>query len=319
MADVELGSAEAGARTVAGMVALGYGVPLLEAPGVDTPAFAANQLLLTVTYGSGIYGMQRAEADTLDTDPHQIFYTAASGDVTALDVAASRLIGRKSTGDIDDLTGAESGEILFGTLTADRALGVDSGAALIQRTAAQEVAFLLTNLVGPFEFPIYPGDMIARTTNGAVRTSLTESTTNKVMRDVWAFDPTTTQYVQFELYLPKAFNAGTITFRYEWAHAAASNFGVVMGLQARAFTNDDAMDQAFGTAVTVTDTGGTTDDDYISPESTAVTIAGTPTGQKVVRFQLYRDVNAGGDTMSTANLYLEKVIVTLTMNNISDI
>jgi hypothetical protein len=163
--------------------------------------------------------------------------------------------------------------------------------------------------------------MIPRVTSGPEVVTL-ETTTNKVMRYVLAFDPDTDQFAQFSLYLPKGFNGGTVTARFKWSHpATTTDFDVTWALQARAFTNDDALDQAFGTAVTVSDAGGTTGDTYTSAETAALTIAGTPTGQKTARFQVYRDTDgngtAGDDDLAVV-AYLEEVILTLTMSALSD-
>lgn len=65
-----------------------------------------------------------------------------------------------------------------------------------------------------------------------------------------------------------------------------------------AFSNDDAQDTAFGTAVVVTDTGGTTNDLYVTAESSAVTIAGTPAAGDLVFFRLRRAPSNGSDTMA---------------------
>jgi hypothetical protein len=73
---------------------------------------------------------------------------------------------------------------------------------------------------------------------------------------------------------------------------------VVWGIQAVALSDDDALDAAFGTAQTVTDTGGTTNDLYRSTESAAVTIGGTPAENDVVVFQVYRDAASGSDTLA---------------------
>jgi len=56
---------------------------------------------------------------------------------------------------------------------------------------------------------------------------------------------------------------------------------------------------AYGTAVNVTDAGiGTVEDQQISSESGAVTIAGSPAAGEITYFQLFRDANAGGDTFT---------------------
>jgi hypothetical protein len=113
------------------------------------------------------------------------------------------------------------------------------------------------------------------------------------------FDATTEEYAQFRIRMPKSWDEGTVTFVPVWSHAAtATNFGVVWSLQAVAVSNDDTIAVAFGTAQTSTDTGGTTDDLYAGPESSAITVAGTPAAEDVVCFRVFRTPGNGSDTMA---------------------
>lgn len=113
------------------------------------------------------------------------------------------------------------------------------------------------------------------------------------------FDATTQEYAQFSVVMPKKWNEGTITFVPHWSHAATTvNFGVVWDLQAVAVSNDDAIAVAFGTAQTSTDTGGTTNDLYTGPESSAITVAGPPAAEDMVFFRLSRVTSNGSDTMA---------------------
>ena len=139
--------------------------------------------------------------------------------------------------------------------------------------------------------------MTARTTNGAA-TGTTEMTTNKNMITSYDFDATTAEYVQFEIGMPKSWNTGNVSFQPVWSHAATvTNFGVVWECAAIATSNDDALDVAFGTAQTSTDTGGTTNDRYIGPESAGISVGTGATGD-VVQFQLNRAPANGSDTMA---------------------
>lgn len=113
------------------------------------------------------------------------------------------------------------------------------------------------------------------------------------------FDATTQEYAQFSIAMPKKWNEGTVTFKAYWSHAATTtNFGVVWDLQAVAVSDDDAIAVAYGTAQTSTDTGGTTNDLYVSPESSAITVAGTPAAEDMVFFRLSRVTGNGSDTMA---------------------
>lgn len=183
--------------------------------------------------------------------------------------------------------------------------------ALKARAAAAGITQSSLDLLGKQMIPIPAGAMTSRTTNGAAAGSA-EATTNKGMIVSLDFDATTQEYAQFDLPMPEQWNEGTITAVFGWSHGAtATNFGVTWGIQAIALSNDDAQDAAFGTAAEVTDTGGTTDDLYQSPETAAVTIAGTPQAGDLVRFQVYRKPSDGGDTLAVdARLQFVRLYIT---------
>lgn len=113
------------------------------------------------------------------------------------------------------------------------------------------------------------------------------------------FDTTTQEYAQFSVVMPKKWDEGTVTFKAHWSHAATTtNFGVVWDLQAVAVSDNDAIAVAFGTAQTSIDTGGTTNNLYTSPESSAITVSGTPAAEDTVFFRLSRVTANGSDTMA---------------------
>lgn len=113
------------------------------------------------------------------------------------------------------------------------------------------------------------------------------------------FDATTAEYAQFWVRMPKNWNEGTITAAFYWSHASTTtNFGVRWGIQGVAISDDDTIGVAYGTAQEVTDTGGTTNDLYVSPATSALTIAGTPAAGDMCAFRVYRDPVNAGDTMA---------------------
>jgi hypothetical protein len=132
------------------------------------------------------------------------------------------------------------------------------------------------------------------------------------------FDPTTQEYAQFSLVMPKSWDEGTVTFAPVWSHAATTtNFGVVWDLQGYAASNDDAIATAFGTAQNSADTGGTTNDIYMGPESSAITIAGTPASEDTVFFRLSRVTGNGSDTMAI-DARLHGIVLYITTNADTD-
>ncbi len=126
------------------------------------------------------------------------------------------------------------------------------------------------------------------------------------------FDPSTEEYAQFIVPMPKSWNEGTVTAQFVWSHAATvTNFGVVWGIQGVAMGDGDAIAAAFGTAQTVTDTGGTTNALYYTAATSAVTIAGSPVTGDVVHFRVYRKSADGSDTM-TVDARLLAVVLYIT-------
>lgn len=113
------------------------------------------------------------------------------------------------------------------------------------------------------------------------------------------FDASTQEYAQFSIRMPKSWNEGTVTFVPVWSHpATVTDFGVVWDLQGVAISNDDTILSNFGTAQTSTDTGGTTSDIYIGPESSPITIAGTPQAEDMVFFRVSRVTGNGSNTLA---------------------
>jgi hypothetical protein len=139
-------------------------------------------------------------------------------------------------------------------------------------------------------------EWIPRTTNGCGINSL-ESTTNRVNYDVLEFDPAVVEYAQAMVTLPNNWNAGTVTAKFHWTAASGSG-DVVWQLSGRAYANDDAIDQATGTAQSSTDTLTAANDLDISPATSAITLAGTAANGNPVVFELSRNATAGGDTLA---------------------
>lgn len=140
--------------------------------------------------------------------------------------------------------------------------------------------------------------MYGRTSSGAVSGTV-ETTTNKVMIKTLDFDATTQEFAQFAIQMPKGWNESTLISQFIWSHATTTtNFGVVWGIEAVAFANDDALDTAFGANTTVLSTGGTANDIYISTETAPFTVAGTPGAEEYVVFQVFRNSANTSDTMA---------------------
>jgi hypothetical protein len=140
------------------------------------------------------------------------------------------------------------------------------------------------------------GAFTPTTTDGAASASR-ELPTNDVMLTGYDFNASTDQKVQTMIAMPKSWNAGTLVAQAVWTNGATAGTGdVVWGFRSRAVSNDDALDQAFGTAVTTTDTFIANNDLHIAPMSGAMTAAGSPAKEDILILEVYRNASTGGDT-----------------------
>ena len=156
--------------------------------------------------------------------------------------------------------------------------------------------------------------MIPRTTNGPALVTA-ELATNDVMLRTLDFDQTTEEGAQFHIGMPKGWDEGTVTFIPYWTATSGSG-GVVWQIEALARSNDDALDTAFGTGQNSADTLIATGDLHVGPESSAITIGGTPAESDDVIFQVTRVTADGGDTLNAdAKLIGVKVLFSLAARN----
>ena len=152
---------------------------------------------------------------------------------------------------------------------------------------------------GRHSVPIVACAMTPSYTGGCSSLTTIASASNQPDIQYLAFDPATEEYAQFSIPMPKSWNAGAVTAQFIWSHASTTtNFGVVWGIQAVAVGNDDAIAASYGTAQTVTDTGGTTNDLYRSGETANIGVAGSPADEDVVFFRVFRKAADGSDTLA---------------------
>jgi len=141
-----------------------------------------------------------------------------------------------------------------------------------------------------------------------------EMGTNKQAIEYLPFDKDTDENAEISFVMPPNWDGGTITCTPYWMHpATTTNFKVSWGFKGRAYANDDAFDQAFGTAVTSYDTGGTTYDTYTGPETAAITFAGTPAGGQKVVLRVYRDADDATNDTLAVDAYLTDVLIKYTV------
>ena len=148
-------------------------------------------------------------------------------------------------------------------------------------------------------------------TSGSNAPILTETPTNRVNYYYIGFPDTIQTFANWSMPMPSDYNGGTITAVFYWAAGSASTNSVRWGLQARAFADSDALDQAFGTAQEVTDANQANDDVNISAATPAITIGGTPAASNFVQFRAYRNpADAADNLAATAELLSIKITYT---------
>jgi len=145
--------------------------------------------------------------------------------------------------------------------------------------------------------------MKPRSTNGAAPGTV-QGATNGTMIASLDFDTATVEYAQFAIRMPKGWDESTVTFTPVWTANSTSTNGVAWTMRAKALGNDETIDAAWGSDVTVTDNNTSTAyQNHIAAESDALTIANASEQEWVV-FEIYRNVSNGSDTLAVDALLL---------------
>ena len=147
--------------------------------------------------------------------------------------------------------------------------------------------------------------------NGCAAITAVETTSGRPDMQVLDFDKDSDEHAQFTVAFPKSWNLGTITYQAFWSGLAATT-GVTWALQGVAMNDNETIDIAYGTAITVDDDAqGAVEELLVAAESGAVTIAGTPADNDLTYFRIFRDISAGNDDMDgDARLHGVKIFFT---------
>lgn len=171
-----------------------------------------------------------------------------------------------------------------------------------------------SDVVGVQDLFIPASAMWPRYSDGCAAIQQIEMATSLFNIQSLDFDQTTQEFCQFQIRLPRKWNNGTITAKFYWT--ATSGAGDVQwGISAGAYSNDDALTVALGSAQTADDTLIAANDLHISPETSAITIAGTPADEDFLAVQISR--NPASDTL-TADARLLGVVLYITTDAAKD-
>ena len=137
-------------------------------------------------------------------------------------------------------------------------------------------------------------------TTGCSALTIVETTAGRPDLQVRDFDTAADEHAMFSIQMPKSWNEGTVTYKAVWTHAGGQTAGldgVAWFLQGLAVSDDESADQAYGTAVVATDDQVTAEDVFVTAESAAVTLAGTPASEDHAFFRVGRDVSDAADDL----------------------
>lgn len=209
-------------------------------------------------------------------------------------------------------------QVMEGTVNADRMYMCTSNqGGTIDSTALAFSRIYTEAAFGRRHFAIKASELVPRLTNGPAFGTI-EMATNDNNYEYAAHDTTTQELGDYLWFPPPSWDLGTVTYRARWFHpSTTTNFGVAWQLAGVAISDNETMDVALGTAGTVTDTGGTTSRNYLTSESSAITIAGTPAAGDMVLFRLGRVPANGSDNMAV-DAYLLGIDVFYTENAATD-
>jgi hypothetical protein len=215
----------------------------------------------------------------------------------------------------------DTSQFIQGSSNAILSLGatdeIDLTATAIDINGTCDVSGTLTNgstavnIAGKQTIWVPSNAMTPTESNGCADITAVETTSGRPDMYVLDFDKDSDEHAQFSIAFPKSWDLGTITYQVFWSGLAATT-GVTWSLQGVAMNDNETIDVAYGTAITVDDDAQSAVEELlVSAESSAVTIAGTPADNDLTYFRIFRDVSAGNDDMpGDARLHGVKIFYT---------
>jgi hypothetical protein len=186
----------------------------------------------------------------------------------------------------------------IGTATTAGAIAIAADGTVDLATAGATVNSAVIKTAGLETIWVPAASMRPTVSNGCAALTEVETTSGRPDLQVLDFDKDADEAAQFQIAFPKSWNEGTITFAVYYIGLAATT-GVAFGLQGVSVGDNEEADQAYGTAVVVTDDSqGDATEVLITATSGAVTLANSPAAGDISFFRLFRDVSDGNDDMA---------------------
>lgn len=155
-------------------------------------------------------------------------------------------------------------------------------------TLSQLTTFVAANCQGTSAFTAFA----TPTANAPAPACATGTNTNFGTLD---FDAATDESAQYHFPLAGDWT-GNIDLSFRW-RAAATSGDVIWAVQTACVADGETGDPSFNTASTVTDTAKATTLQFNDASISAITVTGCAAGEELF-FRIYRDADAGGDTMT---------------------
>ncbi len=206
------------------------------------------------------------------------------------DITAEGGAGASDFISLSDTPGSFAGEAL-------RALRVNTG-----ETALEFVNFPGTAAVEKFIFVPVEGHITPTATGGSAVLATVATAGDQPDVTSLNFDQTTAEHAQLRHIFEEAAHLGNVSIQFLWSHAGATTFGLVMNVKGVAVADDETLGVSFSVARPTLDTGGTTDDHYLSPRTGFIKFS-APAELDYIILDLFRDpVDAGDDLDVDARL-----------------
>ena len=190
-------------------------------------------------------------------------------------------------------TTIQNGKIANTTITGAKIANTTiENAQIANSTIASGKLSFTAKEIGKESIWVPANAMYPNSTNGCADIAQTELGNGPELKTL-DFDKDSDEFAQFAVAFPKSWNEGTITYQAFFTAASTNTGDVVWTLAGTALADNGSLNTAFGTAVATTGKShsGTANDLDVTAESGAVTIAGSPSTDEYVFFEIKRDVS----------------------------